>query len=380
MQEKIPTGYGRLSPTSTDFGRDEIVSITPAGRAIVYDIEIETTENFIANGLVSHNTRWNEDDLAGRQIAAASNGGDDWTVLTLPAISASMDDALGRKIGEALWPEWQDEIALLGGIRPGGEIVAGIRRNVGEYVWGALYQQDPKPRGASFFNTDLLLVPHATETRLDAEGNRVPVLVPVETPSKSDTVFGVVDTAIKTGQKNDSTAVTFYAYDTLAKIPATIVDWDIVQIEGAKQEEWLPTVLARCEELAKECGARHGSAGLFIEDKATGTVLIQQAQNRARETGVPTLARAIDSKLTSMGKDERAIAAEPYLREDRVKISRYAFEKTKVHKGRSANHLLLQIGDFRLGASDGASDDLLDTFCYGVAITSGTNAGKRRGI
>jgi hypothetical protein len=59
-----------------------------------------------------------------------------------------------------------------------------------------------------------------------------------------------------------------------------ILDWDIAQIEGAVLETWLPNVFARLEELARLCGARHGSIGAFIEDKNSGTILLQQALRR----------------------------------------------------------------------------------------------------
>ena len=74
----------------------------------------------------------------------------------------------------------------------------------------------------------------------------------------------------------------------------------------------------------------------MIEDKATGTVLLQQAAN-LRAQGVHSPAWAIDSKLTSLGKDERAIAAQPYVIAQGIKITDEAWNKTKVHKGRSAN-------------------------------------------
>ena len=122
-----------------------------------------------------------------------------------------------------------------------------------------------------------------------------------------------------------------------------------------------------------------GSSGAIIEDKATGTVLIQQAEN-LRAQGVSAPAHAIDSKLTAMGKDERAIAASPYVYRGDVKITEYAFHKTKVHKGISANHLLKQIGSFRVGSKVTDGLDRLDTFCYGVLMTRGSNAGERKGI
>ena len=46
-----------------------------------------------------------EDDLSGRQLDAMRNGGEQWTVLSLPEIAEDGEpDALGRKPGEVLWP------------------------------------------------------------------------------------------------------------------------------------------------------------------------------------------------------------------------------------------------------------------------------------
>ena len=53
-------------PGTSDFILDDIVSIEPDGIEEVFDVQVERTENFIANGLVSHNTWWAEDDWAGR--------------------------------------------------------------------------------------------------------------------------------------------------------------------------------------------------------------------------------------------------------------------------------------------------------------------------
>jgi hypothetical protein len=43
-------------------------------------------------------------------------------------------------------------------------------------------------------------------------------------------------------------------------------------------------------------------------------------------------ARAIESKLTAMGKDERAISVSGYVHRGLVKYTRHAFEKTSVYK------------------------------------------------
>lgn len=84
-------------------------------------------------------TRWHLDDLAGRLIASESNGGDRWDKIILPAI-AKEKDPLGRKPGEALWPEWQSVEAL-----------ERIKRqpSMTARVWESLYQQSPVVEGGN---------------------------------------------------------------------------------------------------------------------------------------------------------------------------------------------------------------------------------------
>lgn len=194
---------------------------------------------------------------------------------------------------------------------------------------------------------------------------------PLPYPAHCDAVFAVIDTASKTGTDNDATAVTYFAVERSARhMPLLILDWDIVQIEGAMLETWLPSVFARIEALAQSCGARRGSLGAFIEDKDSGTILLQQA--RRRNMG----ASAIDSKLTAMGKDERAISVSGYVHRGNVKYTDHAFNKTNIYKRRSANHLLDQVESFRIGDKrNDREDDLLDTFCYGIALALGNSEG-----
>jgi hypothetical protein len=52
-------------------------------------------------------TRWHEDDLAGRLLEDMAAGGDKWDVISLPALAES-NDPLGRRPGEPLWPEWEN--------------------------------------------------------------------------------------------------------------------------------------------------------------------------------------------------------------------------------------------------------------------------------
>lgn len=286
-------------------------------------------------------TRWHEEDLGGMLLNEMSAGGDQWRILKLPALADSPDDPLGRKPNEPLWPEWEDYDAILR-----------RRMILGEREFGALYQQNPRPAGTSFFDEQNVL----------RDG------LPVQPPVRCDSVFAVIDSAVKTGSKHDGTAVTFYARCLTGGTPLYILDWDIIQIEGSLLEVWLPVIFQRLEELVVQVKARMGSLGALIEDKASGTILLQQA----RRHNWP--ATPIDSALTAVGKDERAISVSGYVNQGMVKMTEHAYNKMTVYKGRNGNHFLMQVFRFQLGVGNQA-DDLLDTFTYGVAIALGDNKG-----
>ena len=192
--------------------------------------------------------------------------------------------------------------------------------------------------------------------------------LPAGLPPRTGSVFAVIDTAVKTGREHDGTAVTYFSYDQFADVPLLILDWDLVQVEGSLLETWLPTVFQNLDAWAVKSGALLGSLGAFIEDKVSGTILIQQALRRAWK------AQAIDSKLTAVGKDERAISVSGYVYRNKVKITEYAYAKMINYKGTTQNHFLSQVTGFRIGLKDQA-DDALDTFTYGVAIALGNSEG-----
>jgi predicted phage terminase large subunit-like protein len=90
-------------------------------------------------------TRWHPGDLAGR-LAEAETG---WECLRLPAL-AEAGDVLGRAVGAALWPAWADEAAI-----------ARRRREVGERMFAAMYQQAPRAPDAALFDTAKIFVVEA---------------------------------------------------------------------------------------------------------------------------------------------------------------------------------------------------------------------------
>lgn len=165
---------------------------------IVYDIQVEGTQCFFANGILVHNcviiddpvksrleadsetirarvwewwkadlltrlkpgakivlvmTRWHEGDLGGMLLDEMNAGGRHWEVLKLP-MEAELNDAMGRAPGEPLWPEWFTD-----------EMRADAKRD--SRTWSALYQQSPAPATGIYFERDWLRPANSVPRRED---------------------------------------------------------------------------------------------------------------------------------------------------------------------------------------------------------------------
>lgn len=86
-------------------------------------------------------TRWHEDDLAGRAL-----NHEKWHVLSLPAI-AEADDPLKRWVGEPLWDD--DSYGY-------GDQLLDLQKNTPARTWSALYQQRPAPEEGDYFKVEWL--------------------------------------------------------------------------------------------------------------------------------------------------------------------------------------------------------------------------------
>lgn len=194
---------------------------------------------------------------------------------------------------------------------------------------------------------------------------------PVDWPAKCDSVFAVIDSAVKDGKEHDSTGVTYFARTRYGGIPLVILDWDITQIQGAYLEDWIPSVYARLEQLAQTCGARMGAQPPFIEDKASGSILLQQTRRRGLKS------QPVPDTITAAGKDGRCFMASGPHHRGEVKISKHAYDKRIRHKGVEKNHLVAQVGSYRIGDKEAAkrADDLYDTYVSGVCLALGNRDG-----
>ena len=174
VSDTLVMSQWHLPPLGTsDFTLDSIVSIEPDGEEEVFDVQVDDTENFIANGLVSHNTWWHDDDWAGRIQQVMSTGeGDKFEIIRYPAINDQGDEyiltrAPGEPIEQILPGHPVPEGARLTrpmntAIHPARystEAMMRIKRNLfaagQQRVWNALYQQNPLPDDGILFTKEM---------------------------------------------------------------------------------------------------------------------------------------------------------------------------------------------------------------------------------
>jgi predicted phage terminase large subunit-like protein len=127
------TGRGAHIALIDDPFKDREEADSERRRELVWDWYRSTlfTRLMPGGAVVLIQTRWHEDDLAGRLLEADAA---QWEVLDLPAIDRD---------GNALWPEWYPVSAL-----------QRIRDTVGPREWSALYQQQPQPDEGTYFRRE----------------------------------------------------------------------------------------------------------------------------------------------------------------------------------------------------------------------------------
>ena len=180
-------------------------------------------------------TRWHEDDLAGRLL----RGHEGWDVINLPAI-AEENDALNRPLGTALWPDQYSVDALLN-----------IKQTIGEREFAALYQQRPAPLEGALFRRDW--IKHGNSPR---SGTRI--------------AMGV-DLAISTRDTADYTAIVVMARDEFGKLYV---------LDAVRERVDFPNALRLIRNMADKWSPR----AILIEQVAFQAVVVQEL---LRQTTLP---------------------------------------------------------------------------------------------
>lgn len=202
------------------------------------------------SGILLGMTRWHEDDLAGRLLADMKNGGDQWRVVSFPAIAE--EDEQYRKEGDALHPERYDLTHL-----------TKIKKAVGTQTWNALYQQRPSSKGGDVIKR--------------AWFKRYSVLPLMRR------VIIAGDTAQKVKQHND------FSVFIVAGIG---IDGGLYVIDLIRGKWEAPELERKLEDIWNKYRASHKAQSVYIEDKSSGTGLIQSIQ---RKRNIPIKGVQVDA-------------------------------------------------------------------------------------
>lgn len=195
-------------------------------------MEVERTENFIANGVVSHNTRWGKRDPIGRALAWAQDnpGAPAWHEIRFPAILPS---------GRSLWPEqWPVEQLLA------------KKASMQTQYWKAQYDQEPTSEEGAIVKRDWWRV----WTR--------------DKPPSVDYIIQSWDTAHETKNHSDYSAASTWG----VFMNSTTRRHEIILLDAFKERMEFPALKKR----AKAYYDAWEPDSLIVEKKAAGAPLIQE--------------------------------------------------------------------------------------------------------
>lgn len=231
--------FSKALQDTSDFTTEMIVSITEDGEEEVFDVEIERTENFIANGFVSHNTRWSKKDLTGQVLkAAAQRSGEEWEVIEFPALLPS---------GRPLWPQFWSLKEL-----------EALKAELPHPKWMAQYQQDPTSDVSAIIKREWWQIWED------------------ERPPRCEFIIQSWDTAFLKHERADYSACTTWGvfYNNEDENDA-----NIILLDAFKKRMEFPEL----KEMAYECYIEWEPDSLIIEAKAAGAPLVFELRAR----GIP---------------------------------------------------------------------------------------------
>ena len=168
-------------------------------------------------------TRWHEDDMIGRitdpsNPCYAEDEAAKWKIINLPAIAGD-EDPLGRKAGEALWPERFDLEFL------------NAAKQLDPKGFSALYQQRPTPEDGDLFRADWLVTYEKSQLPQDLR------------------IYAASDHAIgEDKSRNDATCMIIGGVDTFGDLYILDVWWEKAgsdkQVEAMLKlaKQWKPVL------------------------------------------------------------------------------------------------------------------------------------------
>lgn len=250
--------------------------------------------------------RLHQDDLAGYLLSGGN--GEDWHHLNIPAIN---DD------GEALWPFKLDIDTLK------------RMESSDPYTFASQYMQAPSPKGGGIFKENWLqwYVSH-----------NIP---------EFKYTFITADTAQKTKERNDYSVLQHWGFSKDNKL----------YLLNMKRGKWeAPELELQFKAFYADCCNRYKVRTCYIEDKASGTGLIQSLK---RYGSIP-----VQAVPRSTDKTTRAYDAAPWLAQGSVYLNREIDQ---------IDTLISELVTFPAAKHDDTVDPLMDavSIAFGKAKASG---------
>jgi predicted phage terminase large subunit-like protein len=242
---QLPTQKRKKQPYQlqniSDFTTDRILEIIPDSEEEVFDVEIEGTENFIANGIVSHNTRWSKRDLTGQLLLDEAKGGEKWKHISFPAILPN---------GKPLWPEFWSLKALLA-----------TKEAISIHKWNSQYLQNPTSEQSA-------IVKRSDWMRWDDDD-----------PPEIEFYLQTVDTAFEKTQRADYSVIATWGIFYYDGDDIGIPQANIILLNVLREKCEFP----RLKILIAEEWKFYNADKLIIEKRASGAPLIYEL----RAAGIP---------------------------------------------------------------------------------------------
>lgn len=226
-------------------GREDADSAAIRRQVIDWYKSVAYTRLMPGGAVIIIGTRWHEEDLIGWVLQDSDH--EEWTVLNIPAIATDdLNDPLGRKEGEALWPEQYPVDRLLE-----------IKKTLGSRDWNALYQQSPTAEDGNIFKREYFQIWKS------------------DTPPECDYVIQSYDTAFSVKTSADpSSIITLGVFNRddgphvilLNRVNRRMEFPELRRVAKELQKDWKPDVT-------------------IVEKKASGLSLIQDL----RRAGIPVV-------------------------------------------------------------------------------------------
>lgn len=265
-------------------------------------------------------TRWHEDDLAGRLIESEP---EKWFQFNLPAFALE-NDPMGRQEGEALWPEKYDI-----------EWLMDQKTSMSSRWWSAMYQQSPSIEGGGIFRGDSFVRYNARRSDRGLLYNMLSKQG--EKRSAADFKgwkFATVDLAASTKTAADFTvAMVFHVTKNKDMLVLDVLQ---ERIEGADHEAFIERLRAKHQDLRF----------IGVEKATYGLTLLQVLRRR----GVP-----VRELIPDKDKVSRAYGAAAFI------------EGEKIFFPQSAPWLAAFEHEL-LAFPNGAHDDMVDCLAYGARV------------